>query len=790
VNVANSQSPSRYIDVVYRATPGAGLDYESILDAGQEFSFTAGGITVNGTPTPIAIAIDDDGLTVFTEILQPTTDVNGDGSVNAQDWYALLANEGVTQFRYAVTSGAYAPSDVEIRFQAHSGEAGWRDSSGNKSVLDTDATARKFTIEGPTVRLVAPGDGGQIDIGALQGRGYIDIEWDISVPAGFTALDQASIFDLAPEFALSGPGLGTVKLDAGQAPVLIENTVSTYKFRYWISGEFAADGAMAGDPAAAPDAVTVEFIPGSWSFTNTGVTPSATTVNLTSAQWLTVNFDNVPADFRIDPASITDLAAEFSLSGAVQNVAKNGAGTIALVADVAPQRIGETNSYRFRVSGNFAADGTQSVTLAYTGGAWSYTSEAAATAASQFNDATTVSSLSHSYLDIALTPSVNVSGGGAYTIAPADIPDISEVTLSGNGIVGPPIHPTDIVGDDATPLGNGIYRYYFDADSFQVSGNGMVEVSVAAGAVADSHGKSNRATKQTFLLQGTTGRLVSPADGGLIGLASQNNRGFLDVTFGFPSGKTPNLDTFFDLDAEFSIDAAPGHTITLDGSQAPVLISQTSTTYTFRYFTLGSYTSGAVNANLIAGQIGFTDGSVSTSSDPLAITAPATANVGYIDIGYQPTTGRVLDADAIIQNADQFTLGGAGAGVTVSSAYDPIRLTNSNTFRYFLAGEFAAGEVTVAFALDKVFRSVRYPGRHRQRRRDRQSGFRGTLYGGGAQRVAGRADAGRERRRRCPEQSRLVRRHLPAERQRCHRCREHHRPRSGVHRGRAEWRHL
>ena len=39
---------------MYRATPGAGLDYASILDAGQEFSFTAGGITVNGTPTPIA----------------------------------------------------------------------------------------------------------------------------------------------------------------------------------------------------------------------------------------------------------------------------------------------------------------------------------------------------------------------------------------------------------------------------------------------------------------------------------------------------------------------------------------------------------------------------------------------------------------------------------------------------------------------------------------------------------------------------------------------------------------
>jgi hypothetical protein len=137
---------------------------------------------------------------------------------------------------------------------------------------------------------------------------------------------------------------------------------------------------------------------------------------------------------------------------------------------------------------------------------------------------------------------------------------------------------------------------------------------------------------QKFALLGTTARLVSPADGGLIGLASQNSRGFLDVTFGFPSGKTPNLDTIYDLDAEFSIDPAAGHKITLDGSQAPVLLSQSGNTYTFRYFTLGAYTSGTVTATLIAGKIGFTDGSLSTSADPLTITAPTTANVGYIDI--------------------------------------------------------------------------------------------------------------------------------------------------------------
>ncbi|MBV5331799.1 hypothetical protein JZU69_05440, partial [bacterium] len=157
-------------------------------------------------------------------------------------------------------------------------------------------------------------------------------------------------------------------------------------------------------------------------------------------------------------------------------------------------------------------------------------------------------------------------------------------------------------------------------------------------------------------------------------------------------------DTIYDLGAEFTIDPSSGHSIQLDGTQAPVLlIPQTGNTYTFRYFTLGSYTSGPVTITLIPGAIGFTDGSVSTSADSMAVANPATANVGYMDIRYQPTTGSVLDADSITDEAAEFTLGGAAAGVTLSTAYDPLRLTGSNTFRYFLSGDFAGGTVTVSF---------------------------------------------------------------------------------------------
>ncbi|MBK8118784.1 MAG: hypothetical protein IPK39_05840 [Sulfuritalea sp.] len=498
----------------------------------------------------------------------------------------------------------------------------------------------------------------------LQGRGFIDVTWTVDL-AGYT-LDVASVTDGAPEFDLSGLGLGTIKLDSGQAPVRLDTSDDTsYSFRYWTTGAFAAS-------AGSDDTVAIDLIAGSWSLTaNTQPNPSAATASLTDAQWLRVNFDNVPAGFAIDPASITDLDAEFTLSYAGQNLAKNGAGSIALVSDVAPQRIGNDNTYRFRVTGDFAADGTQSVTLNYIAKSWSFTGETApATVSLAAVDASVLAAASKSYIDIAFAPSVKLSGGGAYTITA--IPTNTEIELSGNGITGPPntvINPLDMgaidatslannITFDATALANNVYRYYVDASKFQVSGTGVVTILVKAGAVVDSatSGNSNRATTQSFTVQGTTVHVAGPADGGLIGMASLNNRGFLDVTFGFPSGKTPDLDSIYDirtvdslgvedLGAEFTIDSSTGHSITLDATQAPVRLGETG--YTFRYFTLGKYTSGPVTLKLIPGAIAFTDGSKSTSADDMAVEVPATANVGYIDIRYQPVAGMVLDADSI-----------------------------------------------------------------------------------------------------------------------------------------------
>ena len=261
---------------------------------------------------------------------------------------------------------------------------------------------------------------------------------------------------------------------------------------------------------------------------------------------------------------------------------------------------------------------------------------------------------------------------------------------------------------------------------------------------------TNRETTQNFTVQGTTARLVSPADGGLIGIASQNSRGFLDVTFGFPSGKTPDLDTIYDLDAEFSIDPATGHASASTATQAPVLLSQSGNTYTFRYFTLGSYTSGAVTVTLIAGQDRL------HRRQPQRLDRPDRGHRAGdrqrrlhrhpLPADHRLRARRGLDhrcADA------EFVLGGAGAGTAaLSSTYAPLRLTSSNTFRYFLTGDFAAGEVTVAFLEDGLSVSDTSAGERRRRRRQPGDARSASRWWCSRASLA-EPIAGRERRRRC-----------------------------------------
>src|SRR5262249_42324669 len=118
-----------------------------------------------------------------------------------------------------------------------------------------DAATLTFTVEGASAVISDPGAGGSIDINVLNNPNYIDVRFTAPTnPAGL-AIDVNSITDLTPEFALSGSGLGTVRLDDGRAPVLLTTQAGTLTFRYWLTGEFAPTGT-----------VTLTYLAGSWSF--------------------------------------------------------------------------------------------------------------------------------------------------------------------------------------------------------------------------------------------------------------------------------------------------------------------------------------------------------------------------------------------------------------------------------------------------------------------------------------------------------------------------------------------
>src|SRR5207248_11309673 len=76
-----------------------------------------------------------------------------------------------------------------------------------------------------------------------------------------------------------------------------------------------------------------------------------------------------PSSYTIDPASITDLQPEFTLSGP-------GLNSLKLDSGQAPTRLGTTNTYRYWASGTL---GTGSITLTFLPGSWSCTQNAQAT---------------------------------------------------------------------------------------------------------------------------------------------------------------------------------------------------------------------------------------------------------------------------------------------------------------------------------------------------------------------------------------------------------------------------
>ena len=193
------------------------------------------------------------------ETVATTADLPAGTAASQDSLLAAAARKtGTNRFRYDLGTVAWALGDVTVSFPA--------DAFKNANVTLADGTVstgassvafeRKFTVQGATARLVDPGASGTIDVNVLNDRTWIDVQF--VAPAGMK-IDAGSITDLDPEFTLTGPGIGSVVLDAARAPSRIMGDPgvegATLTYRYWLSGRFAPTGD-----------VTLTYLANTWSF--------------------------------------------------------------------------------------------------------------------------------------------------------------------------------------------------------------------------------------------------------------------------------------------------------------------------------------------------------------------------------------------------------------------------------------------------------------------------------------------------------------------------------------------
>ncbi|MDX5398537.1 MAG: hypothetical protein LPK92_02260, partial [Actinomycetes bacterium] len=225
VNVVN-QGADKFLDVSYTPPAGASLDLGTILDGGQEFTLwygTTQRTVTSGTPVPI-VSVTTDGGMEFVELL---TDATGayymlDGArvdvllvADLEDGADLLQSAirltGTTRFRYAIGTADLGMGAWELRFAAGAVKnADLVTDAGTTTGASSAETTLTFTVVGASATVTNPTPGASVDVNVLNGRAWVDVTF--TDPTLFT-IDPASITDLAPEFQLSGPGLGTIQVD-------------------------------------------------------------------------------------------------------------------------------------------------------------------------------------------------------------------------------------------------------------------------------------------------------------------------------------------------------------------------------------------------------------------------------------------------------------------------------------------------------------------------------------------------------------------------------------------------
>ena len=488
---ANKTLP--YIDVTFQPAPGAQLNYDSILGAFSSGSRTApmsAPFTVTYTPVggqQITLTVDSEPIPITTQpdaagtMLVATPVLGATAGTLADD--GTLQSDSVSVFRYVITSAnfTYSPGTVIVTFT----KSAWSDSQGDPG----QPGAMTFDVQGPTATISNPSSSGSIDVSALNNRHYIDLTLPIpaNLPNGYT-IDPKSVTTLTPKFSFSGTGVGTAAVDTSQAPVLLSGNT----YRFWITGTFSSND------------VTVNFIPGSYSFIPNNYAPaSVSTATVSTNGVLTVTFPGPPASpsgLALDPNSIIRKAA--SLFSSVSLTGE----TITLIAGRAPTEVGTSSTFLFPVTVSPAITSAMNATVAFNQNAWSFTDPSGT-----FN--------SMSLLTASVTP---LQTNGVTYVDVTFLPAVGE-TLNTATITGGQFSLTGATAASASnnPLALGTstigttYRYFVTA-SFSP---GTVTVTFNPGTfsdnpVANASAHQDFGSSQTFTVTGPTVDLVNPGDNG------------------------------------------------------------------------------------------------------------------------------------------------------------------------------------------------------------------------------------------------------------------------------------
>ncbi len=670
---ANNKS---YLDVTFQPANNEKLDTSAIAGQPAPFKLSESGVTVSGNPIQL-------GGTSST---------------------------GAVTFRYFFT-GAFTPGLVTVTFMGGTvfDTADTQGAAENTNL----ASAATFTVTGPTVDLVNPGDSGAIGQTVINDRGFIDVPFN--VPAGATLAPASIIGDATPPFTLGGTdaAAGRLAIDTSQPPVFMGQSGSTYVFRYWTLGTLTTDD------------VSVTFATGSYSYTDadgsTGTSADATATPVTGNGSITID---VP--FTVPPGASLSSTQMNSITGATTlpfmlGGTDAGAGRLLIDTNESPTFVAQTGStyvFAYTALGSIT---TYDVTAIFAAGAYSYTNadgstkpSAAATVMPQVNAvytmaSTTVPTPETGYLDVRFTPTtgdqINYAALTGGTAAP--------FTLAGTGLGTIALVPFSTLAP--TLMAINVVRFYVTGAYVP----GPVTLSFAAGSfqsvTAFGADNENLAMTVTFSVQQLTATLVDPTPGTTADPDTLNNRGYIDVTFTLPPyASSLDLTSIESLTPKFTVtvDNPSDGTLTLDNTQPAIPVGQSGNTYTFRFWYTGTFQSGELTLNFIGDSFNYLDSTGQPIPDFADETLPVqqgTASDGstyfYVDVPFG--TSQALNGNSIASNAFSVTAITSGTTTTpttsVNVALQPSTKTNPNpitigVYQFDLSGgSLAAGDaVTIA----------------------------------------------------------------------------------------------